>query len=110
MFGTHWKACRKGGKFPEQRRGRGRPSNAEMLTLRLPAPSNKNTNHNDNNTSGHSDSSHESGNSDEEDELYGKQVSEDDSLDDAAVLKKPCCRERKEKTNQRPQGTVFELI
>ena len=79
MASSHQKASRKDKKAPAQHKPRGRPRSGptKRVLLKMPPPPDNNQDEDDLDGEG------------EEDELYGRRVTDDDGSDDAAVIQKP---------------------
>jgi hypothetical protein len=102
MANLHQKASCKVSKCPEKKKAIGHPTQSIKLVIRKPAHLPSIGDQDDNN----SESGCTTDNEPEEDELYGKVVSEDDGIDDDAVVSKPCRKGKKGHVD--PRG-VYKL-
>jgi hypothetical protein len=98
MAKVHQKASCKVKKADEEKKLPGRPQKEKGLSIRHKIPAHSGTSQTPGRNIAHSDGENCSEgckdgiSDDEEDELYGRQVSDDDGLDGAAVISKLQCR------------------
>jgi hypothetical protein len=105
MASSHRKAVRKAAKPLEQKKPMGRPPKSVNLVVRNPVRSKNGSKEADCSGSNSSDSGVEDEDGPvEEDELYGKVVSEDDGLSGDAVVSKPRRKTKGKQVDGDPRG------
>jgi hypothetical protein len=105
MSTSHQRASRKSKKSSGEHGARGRPCKIKSVRLTMSSQADENdtsASHDNDDSRGNLNnegSAQVEGTESGEDELYGRQVLDDDGLDDAAVAKKP---------RQKPKSTAHE--
>ena len=111
MGTSHQRATRRSRKSSDEYKAQGRPSKIKSVHLTLSSLADKNTMgahapHDEGESSkgnlNDEDSAGVEGTKSEEDELYGKEVSDNDGLDDAAVAQKPCQNPKNATAGEKP--------